>query len=103
MMKSPLAPRKLLAKAVAAIAIAVFWSISAVGTTVGTAVGVTTLATAVTAATSTSAEAGYRRRRHRRSPVVPRATALVVVGDRAINRLRIKRADPLRSARFSSG
>ena len=63
MMKSPLSPRKLLAKAVAAIAIAVFWSISAVG---GTTVGVTTLATAVTAATSTSAEAGYRRRRHRR-------------------------------------
>ena len=63
-------PRKLLAKAIAAMAIAVFWCISAVGTTVGTAVGTTvgatTLAAAVTAATSTTAEAGRRRRRRRR-------------------------------------
>jgi hypothetical protein len=63
-------PSKLLAKTVAAVAIAVFWCISAVGTTVGTAVGttvgVTTLAAAVTAATSTTAEAGRRRRRRRR-------------------------------------
>jgi hypothetical protein len=66
MMKSLLSPRKLLAQAVAAIAIAVFWCISAIGTTVGTTVGVTTLATAVTAATSTPAEAGRRRRRRRR-------------------------------------
>jgi hypothetical protein len=62
-------PRKLLAKTVAAVAIAVFWCISAVGTTVGTAVGttvgVTSLAAAVTAATSTTAEAGRRRRRRR--------------------------------------
>ena len=54
--------RKLLAQAVAAIAIAVFWCISAIGTTVG----VTTLAAAVTTATSTTAEAGRRRRRRRR-------------------------------------
>ena len=53
-------PRKLLAKTVAAAAIAVFWCISAVGTTVGTIVGVTTLAAAVTAATSVTAEAHYR-------------------------------------------
>ena len=72
-----MAPRKLLAKAVAAIAIAVFWSVGAVGTTVGTTVGVTTFAAAVTAAT---------RRLPRQlqasaiSPVavVPWATALVV-------------------------
>ena len=37
---------KLLAQTIAAAVIAVFWCISAVGTTVGTAVGVTTLATA---------------------------------------------------------
>ena len=48
---------KLLAQTVAAAAIAVFWSISAVGTTVGTTVGLTTLATAVNAVTSTPAEA----------------------------------------------
>ena len=66
MMSRLLEPRKLLAKTIAAIAIAMFWSIGALSTTVGTTVGVTTLATAVTAATSTSAEAGYRRRRHRR-------------------------------------
>jgi hypothetical protein len=61
-------PRKLLAQTIAAAAIAVFWCISAVGTTVGTAVGVTTLATAVNLATATPAEAGrrYRRRRRRR-------------------------------------
>jgi hypothetical protein len=64
MMSSLLEPRKLLAKTIAAIAIAMFWSISAFSTTVGTTVGVTTLATAVTAATTT-AEAGYRRRRYR--------------------------------------
>jgi len=59
-------PHKLLAKAVAAMAIALFWCISAVGTTVGTTVGITSLATAVSTATSTPAEAGYRRRRRRR-------------------------------------
>jgi hypothetical protein len=57
-----------LAQTVAAAAIAVFWCISAVGTTVGTAVGVTTLATAINAATSTPAEARrrWRGRRWRR-------------------------------------
>jgi len=60
------APRGLLAKAVAALAIAVFWCISAVGTTVGITTGVASLAAAVTAATSTTAEAGRRRRRRRR-------------------------------------
>ena len=50
-------PHKLLAKAVAAMAIALFWCISAVGTTVGTTVGITSLATAVSTATSTPAEA----------------------------------------------
>ena len=42
-----------LAQTIAAIAIALFWSISAVGTTVGTTLGVTTLATAINAVTST--------------------------------------------------
>ena len=57
-----------LAQTVAAVAIAVFWCISAVGTTIGTAVGVTTLATAINAATSTPAEARrrWRGRRWRR-------------------------------------
>ena len=50
-----------MAQTVAAVAIALFWCISAVGTTIGTAVGITSIATAVTAATSTPAEAGYRR------------------------------------------
>ena len=59
-------PRKLLAKVVAAAAIALFWCISAVGTTIGTTVGVTSLATAVNVATSMPAEAGYRRGRRRR-------------------------------------
>ena len=56
---------KLLAQTVAAAAIAVFWCVSAVGTTVGTAVGVTTLATAINAATSTPAEARRRWRGRR--------------------------------------
>jgi hypothetical protein len=57
-----------LAKCLAAVAIAAFWCMS----TLGTAIGVTSLATAVTATTSTAAQAyyrgyrGYRRRRHRR-------------------------------------
>jgi hypothetical protein len=61
-------PRRWLAKSVAAAEIALFWCLSAVGTTVGTTVGVTTLATAVNVATATPAEAGrrYRRRRRRR-------------------------------------
>jgi hypothetical protein len=59
-------PRKWLAKVVAAAAIALFWCISAVGTTIGTTVGVTTLATAVNMATATPAQAGWRYRRHRR-------------------------------------
>jgi hypothetical protein len=68
----PVASRGLLAKTMAAIAIAAFWFISTVGMTIGTAVGVTSLAAAVTATTSTTAEAyyrgyrRYRRRRHRR-------------------------------------
>ena len=56
---------RLLAQTVAAVAIALFWSISAVGTTVGTTVGLTTLATAINAATSTPAEARRRRRGRR--------------------------------------
>ena len=56
---------KLLAQTVAAIAIALFWCISAVGTTVGTTVGITTLATAINAATITPAEAGRRWRGRR--------------------------------------
>ena len=52
--------QKLLARTVAATVIAVFWCVSAVGTTVG----VTSLATAVNAVTSTPAQAYryYRRR-----------------------------------------
>src|SRR5262245_41637757 len=46
-------PSTWLAKSLAAAAIALFWCLSAVGTTVGTTVGVTTLATAVNVATST--------------------------------------------------
>ena len=65
-MKRLLSPGKLLAQTVAAVAIALFWCISAVGTTIGTAVGITSIATAVTAATSTPAEAGYRRGRRGR-------------------------------------
>jgi hypothetical protein len=55
---------KLLAQTVAAAAIALFWCISAVGTTVGT-VGITTLATAINAATITPAEARRRGRGRR--------------------------------------
>ena len=62
MSKRLLSPGRLLAQTVAAVAIALFWCISAVGTTIGTAVGVTTLVTAVTGATSTPAEAGRRYR-----------------------------------------
>jgi hypothetical protein len=54
------------AQTVAAIAIALFWCISAVGATVGTTLGATTLATAINAVTSTPAEAGRRWRRGRR-------------------------------------
>ena len=60
-MNPPVSPGKLFAKTIAALAISVFWCVSAVGTTVG----VTTLATAVTAATSTPAEAYRRWRGHR--------------------------------------
>ena len=60
-MNPPVSPGKLFARTIAALAITVFWCVSAIGTTVG----VTTLATAVTAATSTPAEA-YRRGRGRR-------------------------------------
>jgi hypothetical protein len=67
-MGNKLASRGLLAKALAAVAITAFWCMS----TLGTAIGVTSLATAVSATMSTTAEAyyrgyrGYRRRRHRR-------------------------------------
>ena len=54
-----------LAQTIAAIAIALFWCISAVGTTVGTTLGVTTLATAINAVTSTPAEARRRWRGRR--------------------------------------
>lgn len=59
---------KVFAQTVAAIAIALFWCVSAVGTTVGTTVGVTTLATAINALAPTPAEARRRRGRgrHRR-------------------------------------
>jgi hypothetical protein len=57
---------KLMAQTVAAIAIALFWCISAVGTTVGTTVGIATLATAINAATITPAEARRRWRGRRR-------------------------------------
>jgi hypothetical protein len=63
-MKRPRSPGKLLAQTVAAVAIAVFWCVSAVGT-IGTTLGVTTLATAINAATSAPAEAGRRYRRGR--------------------------------------
>jgi hypothetical protein len=56
---------KLLARTVAATAIAVFWCFSTLST-VGTTVGVTALTTAVTAAFSTPAEAGRRWRGRRR-------------------------------------
>ena len=46
-MKRLSSPGKILA--VAAVAIALFWCVSAVGTTVATTLGVTTLATAVNA------------------------------------------------------
>jgi hypothetical protein len=58
--------RKFLTQTIAAVAIALFWCLSAVGTTIGTTVGVTTLATAVNAVTSTPAEAYHRYRRRRR-------------------------------------
>jgi hypothetical protein len=57
---------KLMAQTVAAMAIALFWCISAVGTTVGTTVGIATLATAINAATITPAEARRRWRGRRR-------------------------------------
>src|SRR3990172_6747087 len=70
LLASPLAgiksngPRKLLAKTVAAVAIAVFWCISAVGTTVGTAVGttvgVTTLAPPASAPAPPTPKGGGR-------------------------------------------
>jgi hypothetical protein len=60
---------KLLSKAIAAVAIVLFWCITTIGstiaTTLGTTIGATTLATAVTAATSTPAEARRRWRRRR--------------------------------------
>ena len=99
MMKSLLSPRMLLAKAAAAVAIAVFWCISAVGTTVGTTVGVTTLATAVTAATSTTAEAGRRRRGVVVASASPRGGHWFGTGGRTIQHLKCD--GPIRgSARF---
>ena len=72
-----LSPGKLLAQTVAGVAIALFWCISAVGTTVATTVGVTTLATAINAVTATPAEA--RRRRGVAVVVVVVAVVVVVV------------------------
>ena len=69
---------KLLSKAIAAVAIVSFWCMTTIGSTVatmlGTTIGATTLATAITGATSTPAEARrrwrgrgrYRRGRYRR-------------------------------------
>ena len=55
---------KLLSKAIAAVAIVLFWCMTTIGSTVatmlGTAIGATTLATAITAATITPAEARRR-------------------------------------------
>jgi hypothetical protein len=51
------------ARAVAGVAIALFWCINAVGTTIGPTVGVNTLATVINAAISTPAEARQRWRR----------------------------------------
>jgi hypothetical protein len=65
MTERPASLPKLFAKSTAAIAIAAFWLVSAVGTTIGTTVGVSTLATAINVATSTPAQA-YRRWRGRR-------------------------------------
>src|SRR5262245_28835064 len=59
MMNGLVTPGRLLAKTIAAMAIANFWSINAVGTTAG----VTTLATLVTSITGTPAEAGRGRGR----------------------------------------
>ena len=49
------------ARTVATVVIALFWCISAVGTTVGTTVGLTTLATAKNAATTAEARRRWRR------------------------------------------
>ena len=87
-MKSLLSPGKLLAQTIAAVAIAVFWCISAVGTTIGTTLGVTTLATAVTAATGTPAEAGRRYRGGRYRGGVGAGVG-VGVGGRAVSGFRI--------------
>ena len=60
---------KLLSKAIAAVAIVLFWCMTTIGSTVatmlGTTIGATTLATAITAATITPAEARRRRGRGR--------------------------------------
>jgi hypothetical protein len=57
---------KLLSKAIAAVAIVLFWCVTTIGSTVatmlGTTIGATTLATAITAATITPAEARRRGR-----------------------------------------
>jgi hypothetical protein len=61
---------KLLSKAIAAVAIVLFWCMTTLGstiaTTLGTTLGATTLATAITAATITPAEARRRWRRRGR-------------------------------------
>ena len=61
---------KLLSKAIATVAIVLFWCMTTIGSTVatmlGTTIGATTLATAITAATITPAEARRRWRRRGR-------------------------------------
>ena len=61
---------KLLSKAIAAVAIVLFWCMTTIGSTIattfGTTIGATSLATAITAATSTPAEARRRWRRRGR-------------------------------------
>src|SRR5262245_49800778 len=56
---------KHLARMIATLAIVVFWCVSAVGTTIGSTIGVTSLATAINATTSTPAEARRRWRGRR--------------------------------------
>jgi hypothetical protein len=61
---------KLLSKAIASVAIVLFWCMTTIGstiaTTLGTTIGATSLATAITAATITPAEARRRWRRRGR-------------------------------------
>ena len=80
---------KLLSKAIAAVAVVLFWCITTIGstiaTTLGTTIGATSLATAITAATSTPAEA--RRRWHRRGALQEGALQEGLVGSQHLLRL----------------